>query len=108
MGSITASKFSGKWFKIAVGNELLTSYIMGVEVTDEQIKGEMMGYTVIDVPLEMKHRFEMDFNRTLIDSCGISVQSSYKYIPYRIVEPCIGETLSNPFITEIIKTRSWR
>ena len=102
---LPASKFSGKWFKIAVGNELLTSYIMGVEVTDEQIKeAEMMGYTVIDVPLEMKHRFEMDFNRTLIDSCGISVQSSYKYIPYRLVEPCIGETLSNPFITEIIKT----
>lgn len=102
---LPASKFSGKWFKIAVGNELLTSYIMGVEVTDEQIKeAEMMGYTVIDVPLEMKHRFEMDFNRTLIDSCGISVQSSYKYIPYRIVEPCIGNNISNPFTNEIIKT----
>ena len=101
---LPASKFSGKWFKIAVGNELLTSYIMGVNVTEQQIKdAEMQGYTVIDVPLEMKHRFEMDFNRTLIDSCGISVQSSYKYIPYRIVEPCIG-TGKNPFISEIIKT----
>ena len=101
---LPASKFSGKWFKIAVGNEFLTSYIMGTSVTDEQIKeAEMKGYTVIDVPLEMKHRFEMDFNRTLIDSCGISVQSSYKYIPYRIVEPCIGNG-KNPFISEIIKT----
>lgn len=101
---LPASKFSGQWFKIAVGNELLTSYIMGVNPTEEEIKeAEMKGYTVIDVPLEMKHRFEMDFNRTLIDSCGISVQSSYKYIPYRIVEPCFGSGV-NPFIQEIIKT----
>ena len=101
---LPASKFSGQWFKIAVGNEFLTSYIMGTNVSDSQVKeAEMQGYTVIDVPLEMKHRFEMDFNRTLIDSCGISVQSSYKYIPYRIVEPCIGDG-KNPFVSEIIKT----
>ena len=102
---LPSSKFSGKWFKIAVGNEFLTSYIMGTNVPDEQIKeAEMKGYAVIDVPLEMKHRFEMDFNRTLIDSCGISVQSSYKYIPYRIVEPCVGINMTNPFVTEIIQT----
>lgn len=101
---LPASKFSGNWFKIAIGNEFLTSYIMGTNVSDSQVKeAEMQGYTVIDVPLEMKHRFEMDFNRTLIDSCGISVQSSYKYIPYRIVEPCIGDG-KNPFVSEIIKT----
>ena len=101
---LPASKFSGKWFKIAVGNELLTSYIMGVNISEEEVKeAEMKGYTVIDVPLEMKHRFEMDFNRTLIDSCGISVQSSYKYIPYRIVEPCLG-TGVNAFSKEIIQT----
>lgn len=101
---LPASKFSGKWFKLAVGNELLSSYIMGTNVTEEQVKeAEMQGYQVIDVPLETLHRFEMDLNRTLIDTCGISVQSSYKYIPYRIVEPCIG-TASNPFKSEIIKT----
>lgn len=101
---LPASKFSGKWFKLAVGNELLSSYIMGTNVTDEQVKeAEEQGYQVIDVPLETLHRFEMDLNRTLIDTCGISVQSSYKYIPYRIVEPCIGNG-SNPFKDEIIKT----
>ena len=90
---LPASKFSGKWFKIAVGNELLTSYIMGVNINEEEVKeAEMKGYTVIDVPLEMKHRFEMDFNRTLIDSCG-----------YRIVEPCLGTGI-NAFSKEIIKT----
>ena len=100
---LPASKFSGKWFKLAVGNELLSSYIMGVNVTDEQVKeAEEKGYQVIDVPLETLHRFEMDLNRTLIDTCGISVQSSYKYIPYRIVEPCIGNII-NPFKKEILK-----
>ena len=100
---LPASKFSGKWFKLAVGNELLTSYIMGTNVTEEQVKeAQMQGYEVIDVPLETLHRFEMDLNRTLIDTCGISVQSSYKYIPYRLVEPCIGKG-KNPFKEEIIK-----
>ena len=101
---LPASKFSGQWFKLAVGNELLQSYIIGTQYTEETIKeAEMKGYQVIDIPLEMLHRFEMDLNRTLIDTCGISVQSSYKYIPYRLVEPCFGNT-NNPFQTEIIKT----
>ena len=101
---LPASKFSGKWFKLAVGNELLSSYVMGVNVSQEQIEeAEMKGYEVIDVPLEMLHRFEMDLNRTLIDTCGIAVQSSYKYIPYKLVEPCIGTGI-NPFQNEIVKT----
>ena len=101
---LPSTKFSGKWFKLAVGNEMLQSYIIGTQYTEESIKeAEMKGYQVIDIPLEMKHRFEMDLNRTLIDTCGISVQSSYKYIPYRLVEPCFG-TSNNPFQTEIIKT----
>lgn len=104
---LPASKFSGKWFKFAVGNELLESKILGVldkDISEEDIKeAEKQGYTVIDVPLEMLHRFEMDMNRTLIDTCGIAVQSSYKYIPYRVIQPCIGMQ-SNPFKQEIIKT----
>lgn len=104
---LPASKFSGKWFKFAVGNELLESRILGVlgkDVTEEDIKdAEKQGYEVIDVPLEMQHRFEMDMNRTLIDTCGIAIQSSYKYIPYRIVQPCLG-TGTNPFKSEVIKT----
>ena len=104
---LPASKFSGKWFKFAVGNELLESRILGVlgkDITEDDIKeAEKQGYEVIDIPLEMQHRFEMDMNRTLIDTCGIAIQSSYKYIPYRIVQPCLG-TGTNPFKSEIIKT----
>ena len=104
---LPASKFSGKWFKFAVGNEMLESRILGVlgkDVSeDDIIELEKQGYEVIDIPLEMQHRFEMDMNRTLIDTCGIAIQSSYKYIPYKIVQPCIGN-MSNPFKNEIIKT----
>lgn len=100
---LPASKFSGKWFKLAVGNDMLESQILGTNITDEQIQDyEKQGYEVIDIPLEMLHRFEMDLNRTLIDTCGIAVQSSYKFIPYRIVEPCLGNG-TNPFKQEIIK-----
>lgn len=101
---LPAHKFSGEWFKLAVGNDTLESYIMPLDVTDEQIKeAEKQGYEVIDIPLEMLHRFEMDLNRTLIDTCGIAVQSSYKYITHRIIEPCLGDGI-NPFRQEIIKT----
>lgn len=101
---LPASKFSGKWFKLAVGNDMLQSFIMGVNVTEEQVKeAELKGYQVIDCPLETLHRFEMDLNRTLIDTCGIAIQSSYKYIPFRLIEPCIGKG-ENPVISEIIKT----
>ena len=49
---LPASKFSSEWFKLAVGNELLSSYIMGANVTDEEVKeAEKQGYQVIDVPL---------------------------------------------------------
>ena len=103
---LPASKFSGKWFKFAVGNEMLESRILGVlgrEVSEEDIAElEKQGYEVIDIPLEMLHRFEMDMNRTLIDTCGIAIQSTYKYIPYKIVQPCIG-TMTNPFKSEILK-----
>ncbi|WP_304393358.1 hypothetical protein [uncultured Clostridium sp.] len=101
---LPASKFSGEWFKLAVGNDTLESYIMPLDVSQEQIaEAEKQGYEVIDIPLEMLHRFEMDLNRTLIDTCGIAVQSSYKYITHRIIEPCLGDGI-NPFTKEIIKT----
>ncbi len=100
---LPASKFSGKWFKFAVGNELLESFIIGTQYTEEQLmEYEKQGYQIIDIPLEMLHRFEMDMNRTLIDTCGIAVQSSYKYIPYKLIQPCIGMG-SNPFQKEILK-----
>ena len=101
---LPASKFSGNWFKLGVGNEILESKIIGDNPTEEEIKEyEKMGYQVIDVPLEMKHRFEMDMNRTLIDTCGIAVQSSYKYISNSIWSACKGKG-KNPFTSEIIKT----
>jgi len=100
---LPASKFSGQWFKFAVGNELLESFIIGTKYTDEDLmEYEKQGYQIIDIPLEMLHRFEMDMNRTLIDTCGIAVQSSYKYIPYKLVQPCVGLG-SNPFQKEILK-----
>lgn len=95
--------WSGKWFKLAVGNDTLQSYIMSRTVTQEEVENaEAQGYNVIDCPLELLPRFEQDLNRTLIDTCGIAIQSSYKYIPYRLVEPCLNTSI-NPFTSNILK-----
>ena len=44
---LPASKFSGNWFKFAVGNELLESFIIGTEYTDDQLKEYEKQYKVI-------------------------------------------------------------
>ena len=48
---LPASKFSGQWFKFAVGNELLESFIIGTKYTDEDLmEYEKQGYQIIDIP----------------------------------------------------------
>lgn len=97
-------KWSGKWFKLAVGNEILQSYILGENSTPLDVENaERHGYTVIDVPLELKHDFETDLNRALIDYAGIALQSAYKYIQYGILAQNFSDTNINPFKKEILE-----
>lgn len=97
-------KWSGKWFKLAVGNETLQSYIMGDNATPLDIESaERHGYNVIDVPLELKHDFESDLNRALIDYAGIALQSAYKYIQYGILAQNFQSDITNPFKKEILE-----
>lgn len=98
-------KWSGKWFKLAVGNEVLQSHILGENVSPAIVEAqERHGYQVIDVPLELKHDFEMDLNRALIDFAGIAIQSAYKYIQYNILAQNFKSSNTNPFSKEIIET----
>lgn len=102
---LPASKFSGKWFKLAVGDQVLQSYILGTEPKQEEIdSAERMGYQIMDIPLDMLHDFENDINRALIDFAGIALQSAYKFIPYKILAQNFKETNINPFKKEIIET----
>lgn len=97
-------KWSGKWFKLAVGNDVLQSYILGENVSPEVInEAERQGYQVIDVPLELKHDFELDLNRALIDFAGIAIQSAYKYIQYTILAQTFNKLNINPFKKDLIE-----
>ena len=97
-------KWSGKWFKLAVGNDVLQSYILGENVTTDVINdAERRGYQVIDVPLELKHDFELDLNRALIDYAGVAIQSAYKYIQYTILSQTFNKLNINPFKKDIIE-----
>lgn len=102
---LPADRWSGKWFKLAVGNDLLPSYIIGENPDPEVVESaERHGYQIMDVPLEKKHDFEVDLNRALIDLAGIALQSAYKYIQYNILSQNFKITNTNPFLKEIIET----
>ena len=102
---LPADRWSGKWFKLAVGNDLLPSYIIGENPDPEVVENaERHGYQIMDVPLEKKHDFEVDLNRALIDLAGIALQSAYKYIQYNILSQNFKITNINPFLKEIIET----
>lgn len=102
---LPADRWSGKWFKLAVGNDVLPSYILGENPSQEIIENaERHGYQIMDVPLEKKHDFETDLNRALIDLAGIALQSAYKYIQYNILAQNFKDVNKNPFTKEIIET----
>ncbi len=102
---LPADRWSGKWFKLAVGNEVLQSYILGENISEDILEDvQRHGYQIIDVPLEKKHDFEMDLNRALIDYAGIALQAAYKYIQLKTLAQNFNEENKNPFTKEIIET----
>lgn len=95
-----ASNYSGKKFKVAVGNKFVKSKIVK---DDEDLDGlENQGYRIIDVPIEHKRAFELDIDSALMDIAGIATTSKLKYISYdRLIKNYT--TRKNPFTNEILE-----
>lgn len=89
------SLYSGKTFKVAVGNNYLKSKIIKKE---SEIKGyKNNGQEIIDIPVEYKEAFELDINTSLMDIAGKALASNLKYIYYDKLKMCYREYLKNPF-----------
>ena len=94
-------KYSGKTFKVAIGNTYLKSKILADNESAEPYIAN--GQEVIDVPIEHRDAFELDINSALMDIAGKALSSSLKYIYYDKLKNCYRSYLKNPFtMNEII------
>ena len=88
-------KYSGKTFKVAIGNTYLKSKILADNESAEPYVSN--GQEVIDVPVEHRDAFELDINSALMDIAGKALSSSLKYIYYDKLKNCYRSYLKNPF-----------
>lgn len=99
---IRDDKKSSRTFKVAIGNKFLSSEVLPLNLTEEEINSYRdRGYRIIDVPLGYYENFIDDIDIALTDIAGISTTSLSTYIS--------GERLSqvkfdgkNPFTKDII------
>lgn len=93
--------FSGDWFQVLVGNELIPSKILDpseVEPTREKLQDGML---IVDVPEDFRKDFEDDLEGALRDIAGVETVSISPFIQQidKII-PCIDKNREHPFTTE--------
>lgn len=96
-----ASDYSGKKFKVAVGNKYLPSEVLPLDANAEEWAAK--GYRIIDVPIEFKSDFFMDIDRALCDFAGISSSDLTKYISGTRLNNCKDNNLHNLFTKDVIE-----
>ena len=93
--------YSGKRFKVALGNKFLPSKVIDDEADVKEFIYK--GYTILSVPIEFKANFKEDIDRALCDFAGISSSELSKYISGEAVSEIIDKSLVNPFKKDIIE-----
>lgn len=99
--------YSGKTFKVAVGNKYLPSRIVPENLSGDSLKAYCdgliaQGLRIIDVPIEEKQSFDQDIDRALQDAAGIATSVVTKAFNSYKVSEAISDTLENPFTTELV------
>ena len=99
-----ADTYCGKKFQVAVGNKMLTSFIVPSDTTEENLKSIItQGYYIIDVPIEMRQSFLLNINTALMNLAGISVIGATSYFNYSLFKRCYLSNIEKPFPTEILE-----
>lgn len=94
--------YTGKRFKVAVGDRSKESYIILSE--EDETRAKERDYNIITVPEEYRVAFEQNINDALKDICGISSISSNKLIPYSgRIDRCFHKDKRSPFMVEQIE-----
>lgn len=96
-----AETYSGRKFRVAVGNKFLASEI--IPDNDNKAAWINKGYKVIDVPIEFKSDFKDNIDRALCDFAGISSSNLTKYISGARLMEIKNNDYQNAFTKDIIE-----
>ena len=101
---IRTDKDSPNKFKVAVGSKYLSSEVLPLEITDEELDAvRNRGYQIIDVPMGYYENFIEDIDIALTDIAGISTTNSNRYISGPRLAAVEDDTYQNAFVKEIIE-----
>lgn len=96
-----AGTYSGKTFKVAVGNKYLESLVL--QDNEDTLSYLEKGYKIINVPVELRASFLDDIDRALCDYAGISSSDLSKYISGAMVSSCVIKEKQNAFTQEVLE-----
>jgi len=92
----SADKFSGKYFKVVVGTEQVSSRILGDDPEEEQ-RYRDLGLRIVDVPEDYRTEFMNDIDGAIRDIAGIATDVISQYLNRtEKVYDCQDATLENP------------
>lgn len=104
---VKPAAYSGKTFKIAVGNKYIPSRVEPAGLSSEDLdrwtdSAKKAGLNVIDVPVEHRQAFDQNLDKALQDIAGISTSVVTKAFSVEKLMKCISPTLHNPFNTDVV------
>lgn len=100
---IRTDKDSPNKFKVAVGNKFLSSEVLPLNISDQDLQVYRdRGFQILDVPMGYYENFIDDIDIALTDIAGISTTSSSRYIAGPRVAAIKTKDYKNPFTKEII------
>lgn len=101
---IRNDKNSDKKFKVAIGNKFLSSEVIPLSATEEDLKiYRDRGFNILDVPIGYYEQFLEDIDKSLQDIAGISTTSSSRYISGVRLKETKNSSLRNPFKEDILE-----
>lgn len=101
---IRTDKDSPNKFKVAIGNKFLSSEVLPLNVSDEEVKlMRDRGYRILEVPMGYYESFVDDIDIALTDIAGISTTNSNKYISGVRLANIKKAELANLFTKDVIE-----
>ena len=101
---IRTDKDSPNKFKVAIGNKFLSSEVVPLNHTEQDLKlYRDRGYTLIDVPMGYYENALDDIDIFLTEAAGISTSSSNRYISGPRVAAVKKPTIRNAFRKDVIE-----
>lgn len=91
--------YSGVMFNLAVGSSNMPSLI--VPDNEDPKEYEKQGYEIMQVPIELRDRFEVNMELALMNVAGVSLSNVTKFIAYQNLEKCFIPQ-KNPFSASVL------